>query len=433
MLKRIFSSLLFSALILFGGLDAFAQDGAYSAYTPYTVYGIGDLLPQGSAHSKGMGGVGVATRNKKYINYLNPAAVTARDTLSFMADFGLGMNNRYYKQDDKSSANNILNITNLALSFPIYKSSAMMVGFTPYSSTGYDIGALIPISDDVLSTAGNIVDAWKGQGSISKLFTSAGVTFWNRLSLGVEGQLYFGRISKSYERVVESSSYRGYKAGNTLSLHAVGAKFGMQYEQPMGSVTLGLGATYKTNAKMKGYIENYSDTTYTTDSLKLASSGASIGNEIAVGISLRRGDKWRAEFDYTRGDWSASGFDAINGLKVVSPAGATFKSAISQSFRAGFEITPNVNDIRYYRKRITYRGGAYYETSPYSVQGSQLETIGLTFGATLPVFKLYNGITVGMEVGQRNCPVQGMIKERFLNFSLGFDIHDIWFQKSQYR
>ena len=57
-----------------------------------------------------MGGVGIATRNNRYINYLNPAAVTARDSLSFMADFGLQQSNNIYKQGDIKSAHNTFNI-----------------------------------------------------------------------------------------------------------------------------------------------------------------------------------------------------------------------------------------------------------------------------------------------------------------------------------
>ena len=60
---------------------AFAQDGTYGAYSPYSIYGIGDISKEGTAYNKSMGGVGIATRNNRYINYLNPAAVTARDSL----------------------------------------------------------------------------------------------------------------------------------------------------------------------------------------------------------------------------------------------------------------------------------------------------------------------------------------------------------------
>ena len=92
MVKRIFLILAF----LFVCICAVAQEGAHGAYSPYSIYGIGDISKEGTAFNKGMGGTGIATRNKRFINYLNPAAVTARDSLSFMADFGLVQNNTIY-------------------------------------------------------------------------------------------------------------------------------------------------------------------------------------------------------------------------------------------------------------------------------------------------------------------------------------------------
>ena len=74
-----------------------AQDGTYGAYSPYSIFGIGDISKEGTAYNKSMGGTGIAGRNKRFINYLNPAALTARDSLSFMADFGLVQNNTLFR------------------------------------------------------------------------------------------------------------------------------------------------------------------------------------------------------------------------------------------------------------------------------------------------------------------------------------------------
>ena len=61
-----------------------AQNGTYNGFSPYSVYGIGDLHAAGTAFNASMGGVGIATRNKRFVNTMNPASITARDSLSFM-------------------------------------------------------------------------------------------------------------------------------------------------------------------------------------------------------------------------------------------------------------------------------------------------------------------------------------------------------------
>ena len=119
MLKRIFSSVIILAALL-AGAKASAQSGEYLSYTPYSIFGIGDLSQQGSAYNRSMGGVGIASRNVRYLNSLNPAAVTARDSLSFMLDFSLLNTNTLYRQGDMKSARNITNLGSMALSFPIW-------------------------------------------------------------------------------------------------------------------------------------------------------------------------------------------------------------------------------------------------------------------------------------------------------------------------
>src|SRR5574344_2855620 len=106
--------------LLFGTQIVRAQrTDALGTYTPYSLYGIGDLEQQGNAISKAMGGISAGVRDSRYINYANVASITQRDTLSFLFDFGLKSNNIYNKDSKNHSAYNTFSINNLALSAPI--------------------------------------------------------------------------------------------------------------------------------------------------------------------------------------------------------------------------------------------------------------------------------------------------------------------------
>ena len=414
-----------------------AQEGAHGAYSPYSIYGIGDISKEGTAFNKGMGGTGIATRNKRFINYLNPASVTARDSLSFMADFGLSQKNTVYKQGDIKSANNTFNIYDFVMSFPIYRSSAFMVGITPFSDVGYDFSS-IETDPEIIGNTGTITYDSFGSGSIYQVFFGAGVTFWKRLSLGAEAIYYFGNIDKVTNMDYSNSSYRSINSGNDLSINAFTGKFGLQYEQKIaGNVSMTLGATYRLGTGMKGYATEYryANLSSVSDTLRynvdtLASSGLRIADEIGVGIALKGGDKWSVEFDYLRSDWTRSGFDGARGFGVSGDS--KFSSTVSQSFRAGFELVPNRNDIRYFFKRCAYRGGIYYDQSYYKLDGNNVNSMGITLGITLPVFRWYNGLTLGVDLGQRASARNNMIRERYAMFVVGFNIHDIWFQKPKY-
>ena len=89
-MNRTIKLLLITALIFVLKVNVSAQNtDALGTYTPYSMFGIGEISTQGTAYNIGMGGIGIGMRDNKYINYANPAAITARDTLSFMMDFGI--------------------------------------------------------------------------------------------------------------------------------------------------------------------------------------------------------------------------------------------------------------------------------------------------------------------------------------------------------
>ena len=438
LLRKAYRSLTVFAFFLAGTL-LHAQDGEYSGFTPYSVYGVGQVLTPGTAYNKSMGGTGIATRNIKYINYLNPAAVTARDTLSFMVDMSLSQNNSVFRQGDIKSANNLTNINDLAISFPIYKSSAMMLGVAPYSATGYGFGS---VYDDqaLIGRSGSAGYTSTGQGSLYQLFIGGGATFWKRISIGAEWIHYFGTIAKNSKVVFGNSAYYGISSGYGLMLRGDTGKFGLQYEQSFaGGYKLTVGATYKLRTDLKGIVTDYSissgaaqsDTLrFRTDTLALSKNRPSFGSEMAVGISFGAANRWRAEVDYTRSNWSNSNFDVTPGLAVSG--GSTFSATCSESLRAGFEYIPNANDIRYYMRKCTYRAGAYWDRSCFLLDGNNIDAYGITLGITFPVFRYHNGVTLTADLGRRGSIADNMIRETFVNFTVGFNLFDYWFIKHQY-
>ena len=415
---------------------AFAQGGEFGAYHPYSVFGVGDILQPGSAYNRTMGGVGIATRNVRYINQLNPAAVTARDSLSFMCDFSVYLDNRVFHEADRKSARNTMNINDLMMSFPIFKSSAMMMGIAPFSSTGYDFGYY---EDDprVISEVGNLYYSFYGQGSIYQGFIGAGVTFFDRISIGAQWTHYFGNVSKTRPVTAVSASALGFISGTTQEIFADGAKLGIQYEQLVGKkFKVCVGATYRTPAYFSGYVTNYMSSDGSaegdyiqvqTDTLQNLPVRVGIAPEWGVGISVNYLNKFRAEVNYTRSDWSGMNLDKFEGFSCEG-----FSLGVSQAFRFGLEYTPNRNDVRYYFKRCAYRLGGYWQTGYYSYQGSRVVSRGITFGVTLPVFRWSNGITLGADIGKNGALDRSGIDETYFKFSLGLNLFDIWFQKPKY-
>ena len=441
MIRKIERAILISVFLIIS-VCVSAQEGTYGAYSPYSIYGIGDLSKQGTAFNKSMGGTGIATRNRRFINYLNPAAVTARDSLAFMADFGLSGNNNVFAQGDRKSANNTFNIYDFVMTFPIWRSSAFIVGLTPFSDIGYDFSS-VEDNDQIIGQTGNITYDSFGKGSVYQLFLGAGVTFWKKFSVGAEMIYYFGNLDKVTNMNYSNASFRSVNAGNEIMARGLTGKFGLQYEQKLGGdVSMIVGATYKLGTDVKGYAKNFrfANQSTVTDTLKfsennLAGKGVRFADELGIGISVKSGEKWTSEFNYLRSDWTNSGMAETPGFAVVGKS--QFSTTVSESYRAGFEIVPDRNDIRRYFNRCAYRAGLYYDKSYYKLDGNAVNAVGLTFGMTLPIetdnsYGRYNGITLGMDIGQKSNSRNGMIRERYVMFVIGFNIHDLWFRKHQY-
>ena len=437
MVKKIQTLLVATAFLLLAPVQLLAQDDdplAQSGYSPYSLFGFGDLVRQGTTYNLSMGGIGIADRNVRYINLLNPAAVTAREMKSFMMDFGLENRNTIYRGGDVRSASNTFNMHHIVATLPIATHSAFKLGVMPVSSVAYDFRSL-ETSDQILSQVGDIQYDRMGNGGINQAFLGAGVTLWRRLSLGADLQYYFGKINRSSVATFKSSSsYRGISSGWDYNVSCFGGKFGLQYTQPLSNaLSAVVGVTYDVSTKLRGHEIRYAkgESTSSTDTVvyeKHSLNNYRIPSELGAGISLRYADQWMVGFDYTRQDWTGISFGGYPGVD--------FTTGVAQNFRAGFEYTPNRYDVRsgfgHFLRRLTYRGGAYREVSYLMLGGSPVASTGVTLGFGIPVFRYYNSINFGVDFGQRGTLVGDQIRERYFLFTISFNLHDIWFIKPLY-
>ena len=131
------------------GFEASAQTSSINAYSPYSMYGPGELSTPGNVAMRSMGGVGLGLRNTGQINTLNPAALSVAPSKSFLMDFGVDgthfrNNQQKYTADGAAAykaktAYNTVNFHNLSIAFPIARGLGGAVSVAPYSSVGYKV------------------------------------------------------------------------------------------------------------------------------------------------------------------------------------------------------------------------------------------------------------------------------------------------------
>ena len=137
MQKERISSFIVSLVAVF--IISTPLSGQFNTYSPYTLFGLGDMAKKGTAQNQAMGGTGLAVRQDNRINYLNPASFSSLDSTSVYFDFGLNSFHNKYETDDFSNAWFNMNLHNVNFASSMGKYLGISAGIIPYSSIGYNI------------------------------------------------------------------------------------------------------------------------------------------------------------------------------------------------------------------------------------------------------------------------------------------------------
>ena len=157
-----------------------AQTSSINAFSPYTMYGIGEQNTPGTLPMRSMGGVGVAMRSSGVVNLLNPAAFSAAPQKSFLFNFGLEGQNYYNSQKvdgiSKSTAYNTFNFHDIAFQLPLAKKLGLGFSLTPYSSVGYRTKYTHDYdpSDPVWGNVGRAQYVYQGEGDVTEVKLGVG-------------------------------------------------------------------------------------------------------------------------------------------------------------------------------------------------------------------------------------------------------------------
>ena len=149
-----------------------AQNGVNS---PYTRYGFGLLSDQSTTANRGMGGISYGLRNK-LINVGNPASYSAVDSITFLFDAGISLQNANFNSGDvKMNAKNS-SLDYIAMQFRLYKKIGATIGLVPFSKINYSFsgdGQKVPGNDE--SSDVYSYESFNGSGGLHQVFAGIGV------------------------------------------------------------------------------------------------------------------------------------------------------------------------------------------------------------------------------------------------------------------
>ncbi|PZX49846.1 hypothetical protein [Algoriphagus chordae] len=408
-------------------LFLFTEAQAQSSASTYSALGIGEFNYSGLTNNQAMGGQGISFGSAWNPNVVNPALSTKNSIFSFEAALNykmIGVDNGRETADVDGGG-----LSYIAFSLPVKVNKATLgMGLSQITSVNYSL----LIESTVENTDLQAVNAIEGDGGISEAYLSYGMVIAKNLSLGIHGSYLFGSTIRSDQLALFDDE--GNQVGITteyyerLAVSDVGIKAGAYYFMPVGTKgKIHLGAIYQhlgnVNGKAFAKLSSFgqaSDPDSDGDLIANNEPGSIyIPDRYGFGISYEKNNKY------------------VIGLEGQYQDFREYRSLLDDPLRLhqaikvglGFQIVPDYTAIDNPLKRGTYRFGLEYQQTPYYLNATNINDLGITFGASLPVNQL-SLVNFAVKAGQRGTTDNGLIRESYVNFTLGLSLNDnSWFYK----
>ncbi len=424
-----------------------AQESSLGTYSPYTMYGLGNLNRSPISAFAGMGGASIGFRNGGFdtagdmrLNVSNPASLSGIAPRTFIFDVGLMGSNVYMRQRSSSellrTSFNTFNFNNITLAFPLANKLGFAFSVSPYSEVGYKIH-----TDDMsyLADLGVVRYYYDGEGDVTEAKAAIGWEPFKRFSIGAEVNYMWGNIDRKYEAQIASytgsGEYNSVSASTNEKASRVFGAFGVQYtplSKPKTRLTVG--ATYRLGGELRSDVTDYipSNNIY-EDVIRLDEYRSSLymAQRIGAGVYFHR-PKWAVGADWIFEDWGdRNAADVLNDMKYVN----------TNTFKIGAKYTPNRYDIRgkfgSFFNRMTYKAGFRTGNNYLEFKGLPLNERAVSVGVDIP-FRAdkVSTLSLGFEYGSRGTLQKGLVRENYFKINAGIMFfgrdYDYWFEKYQY-
>lgn len=418
-------------IVCFGYLRVSGQ----AARTPFSAFGYGDTFNNALIHNQGMGGVGVSNPQYWYLNNLNPALLTHNRITVFQA--GMVIDQRRTYSDTLRENTKGGNLSYLAMGFPLMRNKktgatiwGTAIGLMPYSRVNYRYAYI----DTVAGSGGTEVNHLEeAAGGYNEFYWSNGVRINQDISVGLKTSFLFSSITTDFSNLVAIPSQSQNYVINVHELQSIkGMKFTpgifIRKDSIKTKYTFNFGATIDLGTKVKSSIEQVferkdaSDNILQSDTIEVKSNNFKLNQNITVGASFGRGDRWMVGTDFTLlrpgQDFITLGFDQV---------------AVTNGWRFAFgaELTPDSRSLGSYLKRVTYRTGISSESGTYLVNGNAVKDFGINFGLSLPVSRI-SSLDIAIRTGKRGNEKLNGMEENYFKVYFGVTFNDQWFIKRRF-
>lgn len=451
---RFSKSFLILFTITFSAIRGFCQDNS-----PYSRYGLGDLVPSTNVNSRSMGGISAGYNDFLSINFNNPASYgsfqTFREAKSkklisgrAILDLGINFENRTLIEPNsigKFTASNAL-FSHLQVGVPLSSNWGLSFGLRPVSRISYNILNREQLYDP---DSGLPIDSaiTQNQGEGGAYLVSAGTGFRiKNFSFGFNGGYMFGKKDYSARRNIINDTVQ-YNSGNFQTKTTFGNLYfnaGIQYQVKLDSSTyMTLGAYGNMKQKLNASQDIIRETFFYDQSagntrIDSVYESKNIKGKIEYPASFTAGFIIQRIPQNKRGGWLIGVDFSQSNWKDYRFYGQTDSLRNKWEIRAGGELRPSLDAARKsYFGNVIYRAGFFLGPDYIKVK-EKLPVFGASLGLGLPI-RNWNRLSPGQATminlaleyikrGNNN----NLLKENMFRISFGFSLSDLWFGKKKY-
>jgi len=441
----------FLFLFLFSSITLWAQPKMNS---PYSRFGVGDIVSPYFANQGGQGGLTAAFHDPFHLNLANPASYAFLRSTAL--ETGIFINRSNYKTGTSNQDEWSGNMTHLAIGFtlksPINElldkekspwNYGMGFSVTPYSRVGYNI-----LVRDTLPKFGDIRNVYQGSGGLYRVAWTGAAEHKNT-ALGLNLGWVVGKtIYQNTTTFTDTSAVKLPTFQNNIrqDLRANGFvwNLGLQHDIvlqraennkdiPIRWITVGLAGNGNHSIRA---IE---------DRFQIRSRGQLLNGTFSDADTLAALTDERREINLPAAFSLGIQYVKSNKFKLGAQVGfenwASYKNEARPenlrntfSVSGGVEIIPDAVSFNKPLKRFRYRVGAYYRQDPRTIDGSDLNDYGITFGLGLPIVlprQQTSFVNLSFEIGKLG--VETPIEETYFRMTAGFTLNDnTWFYKRRF-
>ena len=402
--------------------------------SPYSRFGLGelrgDLLPQ----TRAMGGIATGVRYLSgygNINVANPASYSALQFTTI--DVGVFGNVTELSQNQLTENSYNFALSHINFGIPLGRPGGISFGILPFSDVGFSYA--IPGTIDTT----NIRTVYAGEGGTTKAYLGYGIQLNKNFSVGVNASYIFGTLNNINSiEFPDDIGALNVRKDNSRYVNGFSYDYGVQYFQPFGnnmSLTVGYSGSAGTPLNTRAsQVVTRTPTSVEDDQENLPvdtieffegqRQRISMPMKHSLGFSVAKGNNWMVGGDVNYAKWSS-----------YREGGNNPGLTDSYGFAVGGQITPDVTSVKYLSV-VDYRLGFKYNKSYINISNQDINQMALTVGFGFPLPSLFGGsfykINFATEFGQMGTLSNNLVRERYINFNLGFTLNDKWFLRRPY-